>query len=165
MNTITLQPIGRIHSPFTKPEDMPIQPAAARGMSGSVELFPEFTDGLQDLDGFSHIYLIYYFHLSRGYNLKVIPFLDTIRRGLFSTRAPKRPNQIGLSIVKLIDIKGNRIDIEDVDIIDGTPLLDVKPYVPEMDAPDNCRIGWMTPFKSQIKKIKSDKRFAADNSD
>jgi tRNA-Thr(GGU) m(6)t(6)A37 methyltransferase TsaA len=159
MKTITLQPIGLIHSPFKKSDDMPIQPAAAQGISGTVELFPEFADGLQDLDGFSHIYLIYSFHLSQGYNLKVIPFLDTVPRGLFATRAPRRPNQIGLSIVKLVAIKENRIEIENVDIIDGTPLVDIKPYVPEMDAPEHCKIGWLTSFSSQIKKLKSDKRF------
>lgn len=138
---------------------MPIQPAAADKIFGSVELFPEYIEGLQDLNGFSHIYLIYQFHLSQGYDLKVVPFLDNAHRGLFSTRAPRRPNPIGLSVVKLVDIKKNIIKIERVDIIDGTPLIDIKPYVPDMDAPENCTIGWLTNHGSKIKNIKSDKRF------
>lgn len=159
MKTINFKPIGIIHSPFKKPEDMPIQPTAADGVYGSVELLPEYIEGLQDVNGFSHIYLIYHFHLSHDYNLKIIPFLDNTHRGLFSTRAPKRPNPIGLSIVKLVEIKENIIEIENVDIIDGTPLIDIKPYVPEMDAPENCKIGWLTNHRSEIKKLKSDKRF------
>ena len=160
MITIDLKPIGVIHSPFNKPEDMPIQPIAAQGVCGSVELIPEYIEGLDDLNGFSHIYLIYHFHLSHGYNLKIIPFLDTAHRGLFATRAPRRPNPIGLSIVRLIKITENIIEIENVDIVDGTPLLDIKPYVPEMDAPENCKIGWLTEYRSRIKKQKSDKRFS-----
>jgi tRNA-Thr(GGU) m(6)t(6)A37 methyltransferase TsaA len=159
MLTIELEPIGIIHSPFSTPDNMPIQPAGAQGIPGTVELMPEYIAGLNDLTGFSHIYLIYLFHLSQGYNLKVIPFLDTVPRGLFDTRAPRRPNPIGLSIVKLNKIIENIIEIENVDIIDGTPLLDIKPYVPEMDAPENCRIGWLTEYSSMIRQRKSDKRF------
>ena len=159
METITLQPIGLIRAPFSKPEDMPIQPAAAEGINGSVEIFPEFIEGLADLDGFSHIYLIYHFHLSRDYKLTVVPFLDHVQRGLFATRAPRRPNAIGLSIVRLLEIKENILKIENVDIINETPLLDIKPYVPEMDAPENCKIGWLTRFTSNIQKVKSDNRF------
>jgi len=160
MLTIDLKPIGVIHSPFKNLEDMPIQPVAAQGVFGSVELIPEYIEGLNDLNGFTHIYLIYLFHLSQGYNLKVVPFLDTAPRGLFATRAPRRPNPIGLSIVKIKTITENIIEIENVDIIDGTPLLDIKPYVPEMDAPENCKIGWLTQYRSMIKKQKSDKRFS-----
>jgi len=160
MQTIDIKPIGVIHSPFKTPEDMPIQPAAAQGVSGSVELMPEYVAGLADLNGFSHIYLLYCFHLSHGYNLQVIPFLDTVPRGIFATRAPRRPNPIGLSIVRIHKITENIIDIKNVDIIDGTPLLDIKPYVPEMDAPENCRIGWLTDYRSIISKQKSDKRFS-----
>jgi tRNA-Thr(GGU) m(6)t(6)A37 methyltransferase TsaA len=160
MQPIDLKPIGLIHSPFKTPEDMPIQPAAAQGITGSVELMPEYAAGLADLNGFSHIYLLYFFHLSHGYNLQVIPFLDTVPRGIFATRAPCRPNPIGLSIVKIKKIVENIIEIENVDIIDGTPLLDIKPYVPEMDAPENCEIGWLTEYRSIIKRGKSDKRFS-----
>ena len=160
MQTIVFNPIGVIHSPFNTPEDMPIQPAAAQGVTGSVELMPEYAAGLADLNGFSHIYLLYFFHLSHGYNLQIIPFLDTVPRELFATRAPRRPNPIGLSIVEVHEITENIIKIENVDIIDGTPLLDIKPYVPEMDAPENCKIGWLTGCISKIKKQKSDKRFS-----
>ena len=160
MLNIELKSIGVIHSPFNSLEDMPIQPASAKGVFGSVELKPEFIEGLDDLKGFSHMYLIYLFHLSQGYNLKVIPFLDTKPRGLFATRAPKRPNPIGLSVVKIHKISENIIDIENVDIVDGTPLLDIKPYVPEMDAPRNCKIGWLNKYRSMIRKKKSDKRFS-----
>lgn len=139
---------------------MPIQPAAAQGILGSVEIMSEYIEGLDDLSGFSHMYLIYFFHLSHGYNLHVIPFLDTTPRGLFATRAPKRPNPIGLSVVKINKINENIIEIENVDIIDGTPLLDIKPYVPEMDASENCKTGWINQFRSMIKKQKSDKRFS-----
>jgi tRNA-Thr(GGU) m(6)t(6)A37 methyltransferase TsaA len=160
MQTIDLEPIGVIHSPFKTPEDMPIQPAAAQGVSGSVELMPEYAAGLADLIGFSHIYLLYFFHLSHGYNLQVIPFLDTVPRGIFATRAPRRPNPIGLSIIRIHKITENIIEIKNVDIIDGTPLLDIKPYVPEMDATENCRIGWLTDYRSIISKQMSDKRFS-----
>jgi tRNA-Thr(GGU) m(6)t(6)A37 methyltransferase TsaA len=160
MQPIHFTPIGRILSPFKKPENMPIQPSAAQGVSGSVELLPEYTEGLQDLDGFSHIYLLYYFHLSQDYNLKIIPFLDTTYRGLFATRAPKRPNPIGLSIVKLVEVKENIIEIANVDIVDQTPLLDIKPYVPQMDAQKDCKIGWLTHHIPEIKQKQSDKRFS-----
>jgi len=162
MTEINYKPIGIIHSPFKTPENMPIQPSAADGVKGSVEIYPNYTEGLQNLDGFSHIYLIYHFHLSHGYNLKVIPFLDDRPRGLFSTRAPSRPNSIGLSVVKLTKINQNIIEIENVDIVDGTPLIDIKPYVPAMDAPKNCKIGWLTEHRSEIKKKRSDKRFTIE---
>jgi tRNA-Thr(GGU) m(6)t(6)A37 methyltransferase TsaA len=160
MQTIDLEPIGVIHSPFKTPEDMPIQPAAAQGVSGSVELMPEYAAGLADLNDFSHIYLLYFFHLSHGYNLQVIPFLDTVPRGIFATRAPRRPNPIGLSIIRIHKITENIIEIKNVDIIDGTLLLDIKPYVPEMDAIEDCRIGWLTDYRSIISKQMSDKRFS-----
>ena len=139
---------------------MPIQPVAADGVSGTVELLPEFSEGLVDLEGFSRIFLIYCFHLADDYNLKVVPFLDDKPRGLFATRAPKRPNPIGLSIVKVVKVKGNIIEVENVDIIDNTPLLDIKPYVPEVDAIEHCRIGWLEPHRAKIKKCRSDRRFA-----
>lgn len=159
MLTIDLKPIGVIHSPFKKPEDMPIQPSAARGVCGTVELLPEYAEGLDDLNGFSHMYLLYFFHLSEGYSLKVTPFLDTRPRGLFATRAPKRPNPIGLSVVKIRSVTGNTINIENVDIVDGTPLFDIKPYVPEMDGTENITIGWLAKHKELISKQKSDNRF------
>jgi tRNA-Thr(GGU) m(6)t(6)A37 methyltransferase TsaA len=133
--------IGIIHSPFKDKDQMPIQ-ASRSEFKGWIDVFPEYQTGLQDLDGFSHIILIYIFHCSSGYNLTVQPFLDNVPRGLFSTRYPCRPNQIGLSIVRLISIKNTRIDIDGIDVLEGTPLLDIKPYVPDFDQPQNVRTGW-----------------------
>ncbi|MDD2761748.1 MAG: tRNA (N6-threonylcarbamoyladenosine(37)-N6)-methyltransferase TrmO [Methylomonas sp.] len=152
-------PIGIIHSPFLEPENMPIQPAGAAGIEGTVEVFENFQAGLKDLDGFSHIILLYHFHLSRSFDLQVIPFMDTVYRGLFSTRAPKRPNAIGLSIVQLDKIEHGVLYIRNVDILDGTPLLDIKPYVPEFDAQTNVRIGWLEKAGKQVISRKSDDRF------
>lgn len=156
---ITFQPIGIIHSPYTKLQDMPIQPSAARGVAGHVEVNKQYLPALSDLDGFSHIYLLYHFHLSRSYNLKVIPFLDDQSRGLFATRAPKRPNPIGLSVVGLIRVEANLLHVENIDIIDGTPLLDIKPYVQEMEAVKDLRIGWLEKHSSKFKSQLSDERF------
>ena len=159
LNQISYTPIGIIHSPFIELDGMPIQPSAARGIKGHIFINEEFAEGLDDLDGFSHIYLLYHLHLSNSYNLKVVPFLDDKLRGIFSTRAPKRPNPIGLSLVKLNQIEMNRLEIENVDIIDGTPLLDIKPYIPEMDEVDHLRIGWLSKHVKEINSRKSDKRF------
>ena len=124
------QPIGIIHTPFSRPEGMPIQPAGAVGITGSVEVLEQFRPGLKDLDGFSHIILLYQFHRSQGFSLEIVPFLDSKPRGVFATRAPKRPNPIGLSVVHLLRIEHNILYIENVDILDRTPLLDIKPYIP-----------------------------------
>ena len=159
MNVITYKPIGIVHSPFTQIEGMPIQPSAARGIKGQIVVNEEYVEGLCDLDGFSHIYLLFHLHLSKSYNLKVIPFLDDQKRGVFSTRAPKRPNPIGLSVVKLIKIDKNILEIENVDIVDGTPLLDIKPYVQEMEEVNQNRIGWLSKYKNEMKLKNSDKRF------
>ena len=138
---------------------MPIQPAGARGVAGSVEVALEYLDGLQDLAGFSHIILIYHLHLSQGYCLRVKPFLDDTLRGLFATRAPRRPNAIGFSTVRLVRVDGCTLHIEDVDIVDGTPLLDIKPYAPDFDVPEVERIGWLTAKTGQIQAMKADERF------
>ncbi len=155
---IEYQPIGLIHTPFNQRQGMPIQPSRGRGVRGIVEVAPEFADGLADLDGFSHVVLIYHFHRSRGFDLRVTPFLDTEKRGLFATRAPRRPNAIGLSVVRLLGIEGNRIDVQDLDILDGTPLLDIKPYVPEFDHRTEVREGWLEGVKDR--SVDSDDRFA-----
>src|SRR4030042_1582978 len=126
MNKVVYQPIGMIHTPYEKPQDMPIQPAAAKGITGTVEVYPEYAAGLKDLNGFSHIILIYHFHLSNGYQLEVKPFLDDNLHGVFATRAPRRPNNIGISVLKLIKVEINNLHVENVDIVDGTPLLDIK---------------------------------------
>ena len=156
---IEYQPIGVIHSPFTKLDDMPIQPAGAAGIIGSVEVFPEYAPGLDDLDGFSHIILLYHFHRSSGFKLHVVPFLDNNKRGLFATRAPRRPNPIGMSVVRLLKIEDRIIRVENVDILTGTPLLDIKPYVPEFDEQRDVQTGWLAHAGKTVTEQKSDKRF------
>lgn len=159
MQEIHYRPVGVVHSPFKEPRGAPIQPKAAKGVKGTVEVFDEFKEGLADLDGFSHVILIYHFHLSEGYTLKVKPFLDDTRRGLFATRAPRRPNPIGVSVVPLVRIDGATLHITNVDIIDGTPLLDIKPYVPEFDREVDIRVGWLTGKSRRVKDTFSDDRF------
>ncbi|MBN2198981.1 MAG: tRNA (N6-threonylcarbamoyladenosine(37)-N6)-methyltransferase TrmO [Candidatus Aminicenantes bacterium] len=151
--------IGVIRTPFKDYRDMPIQPVAAAGVKGTVEVFREYRPGLKDLNGFSHVILLYHFHLSRGFSLRVVPFMDTRPRGLFSTRAPKRPNPIGLSVVRLFKVEDGALYVENVDILDGTPLLDIKPYVPEFDSTARIRLGWLESAKKKAPKAKSDGRF------
>jgi tRNA-Thr(GGU) m(6)t(6)A37 methyltransferase TsaA len=161
MKKIQYQPIGIIHSPFKDAKGMPIQPIGAKGVSGTVELRAEYEEGLKDIEGFSHIILLYHFHASKGYSLKAKPFMDDTPRGVFAMRAPRRPNPIGISTVRLEKIEGTTLYILDVDILDGTPLLDIKPYVPHFDTVQGeVRIGWLQEksFKAQGKK--SDGRFA-----
>ncbi|NLX19298.1 MAG: tRNA (N6-threonylcarbamoyladenosine(37)-N6)-methyltransferase TrmO [Desulfobulbus sp.] len=152
-------PIGTIHSPHTSIENMPIQPKGATEFRGTVVLEEQYTDGLQDLAGFSHIYLIYSFHKATRTELLVTPFLDQFTRGVFATRSPLRPNHIGLSIVQLESIDGNTLYIKGVDILDGTPLLDIKPYVEKFDAVRNSRSGWMQASEDEVRKKRSDSRF------
>jgi tRNA (adenine37-N6)-methyltransferase len=159
MKKISYQPIGIIHSPFKNIKGMPIQSAGAKGIKGTIELDPKFTVGLKDLEGFSHIILLYHFHLSKSYSLTVKPFLDEAMHGVFATRAPRRPNPIGLSIVKLLSIEGRTLHIEEVDIVDGTPLLDIKPYVPEFDVKRAKRIGWLSKTVGRVYVTKADERF------
>ncbi|MGD0887291.1 MAG: tRNA (N6-threonylcarbamoyladenosine(37)-N6)-methyltransferase TrmO [Thermodesulfovibrionales bacterium] len=156
---IRYKSIGLIHSPFKDIKGMPIQPPGARGIQGTVEVEKKYLKGLKDLDGFSYIILIYQFHLSQGYSLEVKPFMDESLRGLFSTRAPKRPNPIGISVVRLLRVEGCTLYIEDVDIVDGTPLLDIKPYVPGFDVRKTKKIGWLTKKADKVCKMKADERF------
>ncbi len=151
--------IGTIHTPFSDLAGMPIQPAGAAGVIGTVEVFEEYQEGLQDLDGFSHLVLLYHFHRSEGYNLKVVPFMDKEPRGLFATRAPKRPNPIGLSVVQLDRIENGVLHIRNVDMLDGTPLLDIKPYVPEFDSQTDVRTGWLEQARKTVGARQSDDRF------
>jgi len=159
MVKINFRAIGIVHSPFQEIEGMPIQPTGARGIQGTIEVFPEFVAGLQDLDGFSHIILIYHLHRAGKSRLVVTPFLDTQPRGVFATRAPRRPNPIGLSIVKLVKREQDVLHIENVDMVDGTPLLDIKPYVPEFDRQPKCRVGWLEHAPGVVRSKKSDGRF------
>lgn len=154
-----MQQIGTIHSPFTSLEDMPIQPKGAKDIVGTIEIQQEYMEGLADLNGFSHIYLLYQFHKAARTALTVIPFMDTTPRGVFSTRSPLRPNHIGLSIVELTGVEKNLITVKGIDILDGTPLLDVKPYIAAFDAVKNSRSGWMTASTESVATKRSDDRF------
>ena len=156
---ITFAPIGIIRSPFKDLENMPIQPTGASGVKGTVELFEEFHPGLKDLEGFSCVILLYHFHSSHSFKLHVVPFMDSKSRGLFATRAPKRPNPIGLSIVHLKKVEDGLLHIENVDILDGTALLDIKPFVPDFDIPTKVRTGWLEKTSKTVSSRKSDDRF------
>jgi len=160
MEEIIIKPIGTIFTPHTSIKNMPIQPLAAKGIKGYIKLLPEYTEGLKDLKGFSHITLIYHFHKINGYELVVIPFMDTEKRGIFACKAPKRPNAIGISTVKLISIKENIVHIEQVDMLDETPLIDIKPFYPRYDNRLNAKTGWLERFKkTPVDKLRSDERF------
>ncbi|WP_415712980.1 tRNA (N6-threonylcarbamoyladenosine(37)-N6)-methyltransferase TrmO [Maridesulfovibrio sp.] len=159
-DAIIFHPIGYIRSPFETPEGMPIQPSGAEDVAGKIELHDALKEGLQDLEGFSHIILLYHFHKNEGYHLKVKPFMDTEERGLFSTRAPRRPNMIGMSTVELLSIEGNVLHIRGVDVLDKTPLIDIKPYVKEFDAVPADRFGWLETNAKKSESLKSDERFA-----
>ena len=159
MVEIKYKPIGIIHSPFKEPKGTPIQPSGAKGTDGTVEIFPDYAEGLKDLEGFSHIILIYHFHLSKKASLKVKPYLDDEVHGVFAMRAPSRPNPIGISTVHLLRIEGTTLHIQDVDIVDGTPLLDIKPYVPEFDRGEVQRTGWLEKKVQKLGITKDDGRF------
>jgi tRNA-Thr(GGU) m(6)t(6)A37 methyltransferase TsaA len=156
---ISMSPIGIIRTPFQSIEGMPIQPAGAADVPGTVEIRPEYEEGLDGLAGFSHIILLYAFHLSRGYRLTVKPFLDDEMHGVFATRAPRRPNPIGLSVVKLVQVEGCTLKVRGVDMVDGTPLLDVKPFVPQFDVPQVERIGWLEKNLEGLDQTRADSRF------
>jgi len=156
---IEYKPIGVIHSPFTQMKGTPIQPSRADGARGTVEVFPDFTEGLSDLDGFSHIILLCHLHRSTTWRLKVVPYLDTEPRGLFATRAPCRPNPIGLSVVRLVAIEGNVLSIENLDLLDGTPVLDIKPFVAEFDDHRDVRVGWLEAARKRRRR--ADDRFSS----
>lgn len=156
---IKFEPIGIIHTPHKNLEGMPIQPVGADGVAGTIEIFPKFQAGLKDLDGFSHIILLYHFHQNHDYTLQIVPFMDTEERGLFATRAPKRPNPIGLSVVKLNRVKGGILHVQNVDMLNGTPLIDIKPYVPNFDEQTAVKTGWLEEAQKRAKTQKSDKRF------
>ena len=159
MTEIKYKQIGIIHSPFKEPKGTPIQPTAAKGVDGTIEVFQEYTEGLKDLDGFSHIVLVYHFHLSKESSLKVKPYMDNQIHGVFSTRAPSRPNPIGISVVRLTKIEVNILQVQDLDIVDGTPLLDIKPYIPEFDVRDITKKGWLEKNVNKLSTSKDDGRF------
>lgn len=159
MEEIKYKPIGIIHSPFQETKGTPIQPPGAEGVKGRVEVFPEYVEGLIDVEEFSHIILIYHFHLSKKFSLKLKPFMDDEVHGVFSIRAPSRPNPIGVSVVQLVSVEDNILYIQDVDIVDGTPLLDIKPYVPQFDIRDVKKFGWLEKNVHKLPSSKDDGRF------
>jgi tRNA-Thr(GGU) m(6)t(6)A37 methyltransferase TsaA len=158
-SALTWRPIGTIRTPFVVQAGTPIQAALAQGAEGTIELLPEYVEGLADLEGFSHIVLVYAFHRCQGYSLRVKPYLDDTERGLFATRAPRRPNAIGLSTVRLCAVEGRILKIADVDMLDGTPLLDIKPFVPDFEHRQGVRTGWYAGQVADAAVVVADTRF------
>ena len=159
MKSYTTDYIGVIRTPFTELQGMPIQPAGARDVLGEVIVHPELAEGLQDLDGFSHIYLIYHLHKVVHTRLTVTPFMDTVAHGVFATRSPVRPSRLGLSIVELLAVEDNRLTVRGVDMLDGSPLIDIKPYIAAFDCPANASSGWMTATRDEVGNKRADQRF------
>jgi tRNA-Thr(GGU) m(6)t(6)A37 methyltransferase TsaA len=159
MSSLAYRPVGVIHSPFKEAFGAPIQSVAARDVEGVVELFPQYAEGLRDIDGFSHLILIYHFHLSDKSSLTVRPYLDDETHGVFATRAPARPNPIGISVVRLTRVDGTRLHITGVDILDGTPVLDIKPYIPQFDAIETEKIGWLKDRVRMVEETRDNGRF------
>ncbi len=153
------KPIGIIRTPHVETSQTPIQPVFAKGIPGTVEVFPEYVDGLMDLDKFSHLYLLYYFNRAKETKLKVKPYLEDELHGIFATRAPHRPNKIGISVVKLLKIEKNILHIEDVDILNGTPLLDIKPYIARFDTRDEVRSGWQDEIQDDTADVRGKKDY------
>lgn len=158
-HSIIMQPIGIIHSPFLNLENMPIQPKGAQDVIGTIEIEEQYSEGLADLEGFSHIYLLYQFHKATHTSLTVTPFMDTHERGVFATRSPLRPSHIGLSIVRLEKVENNLITVRGIDTLDGTPLLDIKPYIAAFDSVHESRSGWMKSSEKEVAGKRSDHRF------
>ncbi len=154
------RPIGTIHSPFVEPKGTPIQSTAGKAVRASVEVFPEYAEGLLDLEGFSHLILLYYFHRAAPYSLTVVPFMDSVPHGVFATRAPARPNPIGISVVRLLERRDNILEIQEVDILDGTPLLDIKPFISDVDVRRRSRKGWLSRRIHRLHRARDDARFA-----
>jgi tRNA (adenine37-N6)-methyltransferase len=159
MERYTTDYIGVIRTPFTELQGMPVQPAGAGDIMGEVIIEPALAEGLRDLDGFSHIYLIYHLHKVAQTRLTVIPFMDTEPRGVFATRSPVRPSHLGLSIVELLKVEGNRLTVRGADMLDGTPLIDIKPYITAFDCPAEASSGWMTATRGEVGKKRADQRF------
>jgi tRNA-Thr(GGU) m(6)t(6)A37 methyltransferase TsaA len=159
VNKIQFIQIGTVHTPFKEAKGTPIQPGAAAGIEGTIEVFQEYSEGLKDLEGFSHIILVYHFHRVRNTSLEIIPFMDDKKHGIFSTRAPNRPNPIGISVVRLTGIEGNILHVKNLDILDGTPLLDIKPYIPEFDLQAVDGKGWLENNIGKLPSSKDDGRF------
>ncbi|MDR3045730.1 MAG: tRNA (N6-threonylcarbamoyladenosine(37)-N6)-methyltransferase TrmO [Desulfovibrio sp.] len=151
--------MAHMRTPFTDVRGMPIQPVGAQGVAGSIDVLPEFAAGLADIEGFSHLLVIYHLHECKGFTLRVKPFLDNDEHGVFATRSPRRPNPIGISVLRLTGVTGNRLHVENVDMLDGTPVLDIKPYVPTFDVWDADRTGWFATVADNAVQCRADDRF------
>lgn len=159
--SISYTPIGYFETPHKDVEGMPIQPSGAAGIKGTIDILPEFQEGLADLDGFSHVIVLYHLHEICGQELTVTPFLDRQPHGIFATRSPKRPNPIGLSVMEVAEVTQGRVLLNNVDVLDGTPVIDIKPFVPDFDSWPVSRIGWFDGKSGNATTLKSDDRFAA----
>lgn len=156
--TVIYRPVGIVRSPFTTVEGMPLQSVAASEVRGTIEFDPALAPGLKDLDGFSHLYLITHLHRGRPGGLEVVPFLDRETRGIFATRSPRHPNPIGLSIVRLLAVRGATLEVSGLDLLDGTPVLDLKPYVPKFDVVAAERTGWLDEAADRVHEVRADWR-------
>jgi tRNA (adenine37-N6)-methyltransferase len=154
---ISIAPIGIVHSPFESPQGMPIQSAFSDAV-GTLEVYTDYLDGLRDVAGFDYLILLYHFHMATKESLRVTPFLDDEPRGVFATRAPTRPNRIGMSVARLLKVTGNVLDIGNVDMASGTPVIDIKPYVPDFDSRTQCRIGWFAKKLGSAATVRADDR-------
>lgn len=160
---VTYTPIGYFKTPFTDIKGMPIQPVGGYGVEGVIDVLPEFVGGLQDLEGFSHVFVLYHLHQIKGYDLIVKPFLDKDHHGIFATRSPKRPNPIGLSVMRLKGIAGSLVFLEGIDVLNETPVIDIKPYVADFDRCEADRFGWFEGKSQRAVNHRSDDRFAAQS--
>ncbi len=155
------KPIGTVRSPFGELTGMPIQPVGALGVEGRIEVLPAFVEGLSDLEGFSHLILLYHFHKSAGFSLRIKPFLDDREHGVFATRAPKRPNAIGFSVLEVAGVEETAVRVRNIDVLDGTPVLDIKPYVPRFDVWPAQRIGWFEGRDENAASFRSDSTYTS----
>jgi tRNA-Thr(GGU) m(6)t(6)A37 methyltransferase TsaA len=156
---ITYEPIGVVRSPFTTLAGMPLQSVAAAGVKGQIELLEQFAPAVADLDGFSHLHVVSHLHRGAPGGLTVMPFLDETPRGVLATRSPRHPNPIGLSVVRLLAVAGTTLEVSGLDLVDGTPVLDIKPYVPEFDAVAAERTGWLHAAALRVHHVRADARF------
>jgi len=159
LEAVRYQPIGVVRSPFTRLEGMPLQAVAGPEIRGRIEIAPQFAPGLRDLDGFSHLHIVTHLHRGAPGGLEVVPFLDDTVRGIFATRSPRHPNPIGLSVVRLLSVDGVVLEISGIDLLDGTPVLDIKPYVPEFDSVGAERTGWLRDAAERVHHVTADRRF------
>ena len=159
---IEYRPVGVARTRYTSLDGMPLQSVAAAEEPGRIEIEPDLVDGLRDLDGFSHIVVVSHLHRGDPGGLVVVPFLDDTARGVFATRSPRHPNPIGLTVVRLVSVDGSTLHVLGLDLLDGTPVLDVKPYVPAFDRVDAERAGWLEERARDVHTTRSDGRFAVE---